>query len=274
MAVVASDTGTGGVQSVGGGWYRCWATSASALVAGNPVQVRFYPGRYGVSSGSETTVIYGAQLEATAFPTSYIPTAGVPRIRTTSAGNSTGPVGMRWTMSTALKNALGAASPSVGTMLLEWLPGHKEADTTGNAPVISVADAAASIMYHNSSSAVVSADGTNSPTVTLAQVLATPYVFSTRWDSTVVAPTTGKLQVSEKHASTWTHGTATNYDGAFTLGTYLWLNYGNEYPAKIGRLMIRDDWVADGALDAAFKSGGLFQIFKKTNRFSPYRRLH
>jgi len=62
-----------GVQDVGGGWYRVWVTKANNGSGNTSCVVNIY-GDAGAVENTGTILIWGAQLEAGAFPTSYIPT--------------------------------------------------------------------------------------------------------------------------------------------------------------------------------------------------------
>ena len=81
---VVSQSGNGAtasIQSVGNGWYRCviTATSLIGISAGqiNIVQINSTtapPFQSWQGTGEESVFIYGSQVEAGAYPTTYIPT--------------------------------------------------------------------------------------------------------------------------------------------------------------------------------------------------------
>jgi hypothetical protein len=84
VGTIGSTFDSAGIEDFGEGWYRCWftatATSTSTLNFDIGLANADLGGTY-VASGTSGIYIWGAQLEAGAFPTSYIPTSGATATR-------------------------------------------------------------------------------------------------------------------------------------------------------------------------------------------------
>jgi hypothetical protein len=78
------------IQDAGNGWYRCTAICPSATGALGQRGVVFMDTGSYTADGTGTIHVWGAQLEAAAFPTSYIPTTTAAATRSADVANITG----------------------------------------------------------------------------------------------------------------------------------------------------------------------------------------
>jgi hypothetical protein len=230
---LSSGTATGGIiTSVGNGWYRC---SISGTVTLTACKVFLYLADNSgtttfTGTGTSGIYIFGAQVEASTVPTSFIPTVGSSVTRTADS--------LSWPLSAELQAMLADA----GTLVLDWTPGCiPPASQIGivscNAAVDSLLSVAAG------ASVTRSTDGTTPITGGATLVTNTQRKLIMRWSAA-----SGKYQISSIASGVVTHGTEGDFDGAFTLGTNLLLHYNNAYPAKYSGLKIFSRRLTDAEL--------------------------
>ena len=84
--------GTGAIQSVGNGWYRCTVFITRTGTSDNAVYIApcNADGTFPVGDGTSGIFIWGAQLEVGAFATSYIPTVASQVTRNADVASMTG----------------------------------------------------------------------------------------------------------------------------------------------------------------------------------------
>jgi hypothetical protein len=87
-ATLNSGTSTS-ITPVGNGWFRCSVTGTASSATSGQLQIILQTGTY-AGDGTSGIFIWGAQLEAGSFATSYIATAGSQVTRSTDQASMTG----------------------------------------------------------------------------------------------------------------------------------------------------------------------------------------
>jgi hypothetical protein len=119
---------------------------------------------------------------------------------------------------------------SRGTMVVDWTPGVDTDGATGAEGLVTSNQAAQqSLLYTNESQGkLITYDGTIFPYTLINWSGRTTYRVAVRWG--VDTSNVREFGLSIQIAGSWTHGTKQDYDGAFSIDTYLLLSKANTRP--------------------------------------------
>lgn len=244
-------------------WYRCRVTHNIGAGATAPkLYINSAEADNDASfSGDAATIdtyIYGADAKQDLFLTSYVPTNGIPVVRTTEAG-SAADNGYSWTivahtpLDAIFDDAVppAAATDSQGTLTFEVKWGCDESDIAASAGLITVRNSYGSIAYFTGS-AFATSDGALFSTINHPAFSAGDIIhYVVRWGN--VDGTDNKLSVgySDDAGATWNFdATPADYDGAFTVGSDLRIGYDSLYPFHIRNIKFYDVAYSQAQIEA------------------------
>jgi len=192
-----------------------------------------------IVTNGDAIAVFGAQVEATPYMTSYIPTDGSPVTRTTMAQDASDN-GLQWTIGTVLNSVLTGAGAE-GTLIMDgFVPMFNEANHngSGNDGILSCSDAAQSFLYLDDG-IFASYDGTGSSTVDPNIALATDHLLAISWD---VGNDLDIGALPSGGSWSWDATPATVDAAAFVVGgdAEFKIGYGNDFPFYIDRIRIYD----------------------------------
>ena len=206
------------IKSVGNGWYRC---SFSFLAVAGASYIRAFISDTGsrvsfLGDGYSGIFIWGAQLEAGAFPTSYIPTVASQVTRSADSASMTGANFSSW------------YNVSQGSFYVNETIQWNATDAIPRAIMLTTSIGNGSILYKNANDTNIrSFDGTN--------ILATPLVFGNNKFISAYGSGTKSLcvnagtVVSGAYNNSWSTATAFSF-GADNSGHIKKLSY---FPARL-----------------------------------------
>ena len=221
----------GSISSVGNGWYRCSIVYTSVVTGsvGHEIQIATSAASGGViytGDGYSGIYIWGAQLEAGAFPTSYIPTTSAQVTRSADAASMTGTNFSSWYR--ADEGTLYADFTPLNAMLQNKLAVSVNDGSTANIVAIGTRVPSASfggqIRVANGTTVSVGSFGAGSATQQKAAFAIKNADYALSYNGGAVATDTSALPVS----------ISTLYIGGLTsVGQTLYLSRIAYYPARL-----------------------------------------
>jgi|694.fasta_scaffold07887_20 hypothetical protein len=213
--VSSSSAGSvGSIQNVGNGWYRCSIVVSGALsndISRINVTTAVSPSSSFAGDGTSGIYIWGAQLEAGAFPTSYIPTVASTVTRSADNASMTGTNFSSWYNSTASTG---------GTILVQARRGYS-GNFSGYPNLYTISDGTS-----NNSYIAYGVDASTQFTnyaINTSGVLQTDYVFGTLSTTNLFK----SIHSFATNSSTFcVNGSLTTTDTSVTLPTVTRLNIG------------------------------------------------
>jgi hypothetical protein len=198
-----------GTEDMGNGWWRVWLTHDIGTGA-NTTRWTIYAaegdGDITIDGDSSSGIyVWGAQVEESPVPTSYIATSGSAVTRATESGEP------QFTLPSGLFD-------TTGTAIVWFRPSFAEAIASADYGIVSVRDDPSSLLYGDiSGNGIASHDGATEATQALAYAKDTWYKLAVKWGY----GGTEKFRVGIDSGSGVSWGTEQNFDGAFTAGTDL-----------------------------------------------------
>ena len=208
--VVSSKTSTATISDAGGGWYRCSVTATSV---GTSITVRVIPvTSVNVSTGAvgDNINVWGAQLEAGAFATSYIPTTSAALTRNADVATMTGTNFSDWYSASQGMFRVDASTPASGTRALI----SADDNTSGNSIVMSTVGTAPKLVVTQSSAeqANVSAGTITANTAMFVYASYAANYFgiarpsARQVDTSGTAPTVDRLRIGADQSGNYANG--------------------------------------------------------------------
>jgi len=210
------DASSYGSEQIGSSeWWRYWITHNIGNGANDPMFFVYlaeadndviYNG-----DGSSGIYVWGAMVQESPVPTSYVATSGATVTRATESGEP------HFTLPAGLFDA-------EGTAIVWWRPGWDTQSIAAHSGIIAISNVSTSLFYaHLSLNSIFSRDGFNSASRSLSFSADTWYKLIIKWGYLVEGTKKFRVGIDSESGVSW--GTEANFDGSYTLGANIRLGY-------------------------------------------------